>query len=260
MAGHKGVELSGRYEDGPTVRAALLSAGEKHGLRPGGTLAYFTAAAESGWIGYPFPAVYTGEEMRAYRKWLPGNSWELFAQLGGSFRSDNIEDYYITPWDLGYDKLIKFDHDFIGREQLEKLQSQPRHTGVSLIWNKEDVEKVFSSLFRPGLPYKSINLPAASYAFHQNDEVRNSDGRLVGLATHPSYTFNERALISLAHVDREFATPGTELTLIWGEPDGGSRKPHVEEHQQLTVRVVVAPKPFARSVQDLKNATLRGGH
>ena len=34
--------------------------------------------------------------------------------------SDNIEDYYLSPWDLGYDFYVKFDHDFIGREALEK--------------------------------------------------------------------------------------------------------------------------------------------
>ena len=57
---------------------------------------------ESGWIPSPLPAVYTGEEMKAYRQWLTGESYEATASLGGSFYSDDIEDYYLTPYDLGY--------------------------------------------------------------------------------------------------------------------------------------------------------------
>jgi len=56
-----------------------------------------------------------------YREWLSGNSWEANASLGGSYDSDDIQDYYQTPWDLGYGKVINFDHDFIGRAALEKL-------------------------------------------------------------------------------------------------------------------------------------------
>src|SRR5690242_2145983 len=57
MAGHKGVEISGSYEDGETVRAALLAAGVFRGLRQGGTKAYFSMLYESAWLAYPLPAV-----------------------------------------------------------------------------------------------------------------------------------------------------------------------------------------------------------
>ena len=36
------------------------------------------------------------------------------ASLGGSFYSNNIEDYYLTPYDLGYGPFVKFDHEFYG--------------------------------------------------------------------------------------------------------------------------------------------------
>ncbi|MCC6829391.1 MAG: hypothetical protein IT550_14305 [Novosphingobium sp.] len=94
MAGHKGVEMSGPYESGPAVRAAILAAGEKFGLQAGGSKAYFSSAFESGWIAYPLPAIYTGEDMRAFREWLPANGWEAKFQIAGSFRSSNIEDLY----------------------------------------------------------------------------------------------------------------------------------------------------------------------
>ena len=53
--------------------------------------------------------MYTGDELKAYREWLPANGYEGSASIGGSFVSDNVEDYYFTPWDLGYGHLVKFD-------------------------------------------------------------------------------------------------------------------------------------------------------
>jgi vanillate/3-O-methylgallate O-demethylase len=33
--------------------------------------------------------------------------------------------------------------------------------------------------------------------------------------------------------------------VIWGEPDGGSRKATVERHKQLEVRAIVSPAPYS---------------
>jgi syringate O-demethylase len=46
-------------------------------------------------------------------------------------------------------------------------------------------------------------------------------------------------------IDVEHAEPGTEVTLIWGEPDGGTTKPTVEPHSQTTIRATVGPVPYA---------------
>ena len=71
-----------------------------------GSRAYATNTLESGWIPSPLPAVYTGDKMKTYRQWLPGQpATRAQASLGGSFVSDNIEDYYVTPYELGYDGL-----------------------------------------------------------------------------------------------------------------------------------------------------------
>ena len=63
--------------------------------------------------------------MKAYREWLPADGYEATGSLGGSFYSDDIEDYYLTPYDLGYGPFVKFDHDFIGREALEQMADEP---------------------------------------------------------------------------------------------------------------------------------------
>ena len=88
-----------------------------------GGRAYSSNTLESGWIPSPLPAVYSGDSTRAYRKWAPATGYEANASIGGSFYSDDIEDYYFTPWDLGYGHIVKFDHDFIGREALEIYES-----------------------------------------------------------------------------------------------------------------------------------------
>jgi hypothetical protein len=38
---------------------------------------------------------------------------------------------------------------------------------------------------------------------------------------------------------------GTEVTLVWGEEDGGSAKPVVERHRQAELRAVVSPCPYS---------------
>ena len=62
--------------------------------------------------------------MKKYREWLPATSYEATGSIGGSFVSNNIEDYYVTPYEMGYGPFVKFDHDFIGREALEKMAGQ----------------------------------------------------------------------------------------------------------------------------------------
>jgi vanillate/3-O-methylgallate O-demethylase len=256
MAGHLGVELSGPYHEMAQVRTALLRAGRRHGLVQGGTKAYFSTIFEFGWMPYPLPGIYTGEELRGFRSWLSVGGWEASAQLAGSFVSENIEDYYVTPWDLGYGHILKLDHDFVGRSALEAIPDEQRRTKVTLVWDHSDVAKILASQFGPGPRYKALEFPVAYYGWPQFDEVRASSGSLAGHSCHCGYSANEGEMLSLAMLEPAFATPGTKLTLVWGEPDGGSRKPHVERHEQTTVGVTVAPAPYARAVQELQRAAL----
>ena len=257
MAGHKGVEISGAYADGPKVRAALMAAGEKYGIRAGGTKTYFSTLGESGWIGYPTPAVYTDPGLADYRKWLPADGWEASTQFGGSFRPDTIEDYYVTPWDLNLEKHIAFDHEFIGRAALEEMaKTEPRRRKVTLVWSDEDVGKIQASMLSTDVPFKYMEMPYSFYAFQMADEVKGRDGRIVGYSTFVGYTVNEGKFLSIAFIDTDHAEVGTEVTLTWGEPDGGSRKPQVERHRQTTVRCTVGPNPYAGTARALKNARL----
>ncbi|HEY8518545.1 MAG TPA: aminomethyltransferase family protein [Gammaproteobacteria bacterium] len=246
MAGQPGWELFGPWEDGEAVRAAIVEAGQEFGLRQVGSRAYATNTLESGWIPCPLPAVYTGEKMKPYREWLKANAYEATGSLGGSYYSNSIEDYYLTPWDLGYGPILKFDHDFIGREALEKMKDKPHRRKVTLAWNGEDVAKVFRSMFsKGGDPYKYIDLPLSNYASWPYDKVLK-DGKVIGVSTFSGYSYNERSMLSLAMVDEQYSKPGTEVTLVWGEEGGGSRKPVVERpHAQIELRAIVGPVPYS---------------
>src|SRR5215510_3492900 len=146
MAGQPGFELFGPWGDGEAVRAAIVEAGEELGLRQVGARAYSSNTLESGWIPSPMPAIYSGNRMKPYREWLPADGYEAKASLGGSFYSDSIEDYYLTPYDLGYGHIVKFDHDFIGREALEKLAGKPSRQKVTLALNGEDVTRAIGTM------------------------------------------------------------------------------------------------------------------
>jgi vanillate/3-O-methylgallate O-demethylase len=245
MVGRPGWELFGPWEDGEIVRDAIVAAGQEFGIRQVGARTYPTSCLESGWIPSPLPAIYTGEKLLPYRQWLTSKSYEAMASLGGSFYSDNIEDYYLTPWDLGYGPFVKFDHEFIGRPALEKMAASQHREKVTLVWNGDDVARAFRSLSdESGEIIKYIDLPLANYSTLPYDKVLMS-GKTIGLSTYTGYTYNERAMISLAMVDREHSQPGTEVTLVWGEENGGSTKPTVERHVQLNIRATVAPAPFA---------------
>ncbi len=252
MAGrHRAYEISGPFGHGAAVRGALIEAGKEHGLRLGGLKSYFSTNYESGWIAGPLPAVYSAEDMRGYREWLSADGWEANFQLAGSYRGDDIEDYYVTPYDLGYDHIVKFDHDFIGRAALETLAEHPPRRRVTLVWDRDDVLAVIASMLdrEQELPCKYFDFPIADYGLlAQRDEIRVGS-RLVGLSTFCGYTANERRVLSLAMIEAAYAAPGTEVTVVWGEPDGGSRKPRVERHRQAEIRATVAPAPFAYTTQ-----------
>ncbi len=109
---------------------------------------------------------------------MPPSGYEGTGSIGGSFVSDDIEDYYLTPYELGYGPFVKFDHDFIGREALEKLSRQPHRKKVTFAWNGEDLGRIYASLFVPGVePYKFFDLPIANYASSYYDKVITPDGQ-----------------------------------------------------------------------------------
>lgn len=242
MAGTPGFEIYGPWDVQQAVRAELERVGEQHGLRKVGSLGYSVTAQESGWMPMPLPAIYADERMRPYREWLTNYFLESISSLGGSLVSSSIEDYYVDPIEVGYGRLVDWDRDFIGRDALKGKAADQRRTKVTLEWNDDDVAGVINdSLFPSGTPPRFMAMPTPMYATFESDAVMEGD-TLVGVSQWCSFTPNANRLVSTALVDVSLAEPGTELTLLWGEPD--SKRPTVDTHEVRPIRVRVAPSPY----------------
>jgi vanillate/3-O-methylgallate O-demethylase len=186
--------------------------------------------------------------MKPYRQWLPATSYEGTGSLGGSFESDDIADYYMSPYALGYGPLIEFDHDFIGREALEKMAGRPQRKKVTFAWNAEDVLEVFRSMFEAGETYKYSDLPLSNCASVSYDKVLWGT-KTVGFSMFAGYSYNERSTLSLGVVDPDIET-GAEVRIVWGEPGSGAGKTTVERHKQTSIRAIVSSVPYSKVVRD----------
>lgn len=245
MAGQPGFELFGPWAERIAVRDAIVREGEGVGLVLVGAKAYSAANLESAWVPSPFPAIFTGSRAEEYLAWLPA---ERLGSLAGSYDSWSIDDFYLTPGDLGYARLIDFDHEFIGRDALRARPAEMDRVKVTLVWNPEDVAAVQRSLLEPGIPAKYIEFPKARFGMHQMDRVLVGD-KTAGISFDLGYLANEHAFVSLATVENSYAAPGTEVVVMWGESPASS-KPAVEEHRQVSIRATVAPAPYSSFARD----------
>ena len=171
------------------------------------------------------------------------DSYEATNALAGSFVSDNIEDYYLNPWELGYGSFVKFDHDFIGRDALEEIDPATQRKKVTLAWNAEDLGEAPRPRWstRTARATSSSTCRNANYGSSNYDSVVDADGNVVGLSMFTGVQ-RERAAaaLSLATVDPDVPI-GAEVTVVWGEPDGGTRKTTVEPHELERGVVVSIP-------------------
>jgi len=252
MAGAPGLEIWGPYADKHYIQTTIAEAAKEAGvdLRFVGCRAYSSNTLESGWIPSPLPGIYSGDGMlQDYRDWLGADHYETVGSLGGSLVSDDIADYYVSPFELGYDFYIGWKKDdFIGKEALEKMRDEGnQRKKVTLEWNRDDVMEVIMSAFEPGLACKWIDFPNHNFSSSNADELLK-DGKRVGMSMFNGYSYNERCLLSLAVVDAD-VQEGDILTLKWGE-DPVTEKTSMEPHRQCEVRVKVAPTPYAKDARE----------
>jgi syringate O-demethylase len=117
-----------------------------------------------------------------------------------------------------------------------------RRKKVTFVWNGDDTAAAYGSIFHKGPGAKFINLPMSLYDTFHADRIEAS-GKVVGLSTWTGYSANERGILSLGTIDAALATPGTEVTLVWGE-DTPSSKAQVEDHVPVNIRATVMPAPL----------------
>ena len=246
MSGEPGFELQGPRDHANAVIEELLRVGKEFGLRQLGGRASNTGHLES-----CFPTIFQDylpamfdDKMEKYRTSSLG-SVQGFASsfsFDGSYVGETVEDYYRSPIELGWNKNVKFDHDFIGRSALEQEVAAPRRLMRTLVWNAEDVIDVYASMYRKDEPFQFMEMPRHQRATLAADRVV-SNGRDIGVATSRGYSYFFREMLSLAVIEPEFAEIGTDVTVIWGNPG----------QPEKAIRAQVAAAPY----RDNRRADLR---
>jgi vanillate/3-O-methylgallate O-demethylase len=229
MAGQPGYEFVGEWQHAEAVLDALMSAGEPLGLVRVGALAYPTPATESGWIPNPTPAIYTDPDLAGYRQELKVFSYEGQNPLHGSFYSERIEDYYLSPYELGYGRSVSFDHDFVGRDALLRARDEVTRTKVTLVMDPADVRRVVE-------PGTDMVLDFPRHRVEVGDD-------LVGVSYMHTSIDPLDAVLGLAVVEKRFAEPGTRVDVVWGEHPGPGTAPDADLGFPR-IRATVQPAPY----------------
>ena len=229
MAGSLAYEVHGSVADARPVYEAIVEAGKAFGLRKLGIHAYMMNHTENGFpqATYHFP--YPWGEDENYSGFLKNVlSFGVSFALRGSMGSD-IRFRYRNPVELGWGKMIKFDHDFTGRKALEKEVTAPTRKMVTLEWNLDDIVDVFTSQFRPGEAYPAMDTPnhfpfeGARHTLYADQVLKN--GVLVGISSGRAYSYHFRKMISLCSIDVAHSVPDSEVTVLWG--DTGTRQKEI---------------------------------
>jgi vanillate/3-O-methylgallate O-demethylase len=227
MAGEAGFEFIGPWEISGLVKDALLAAGEPFGLQQVGGRVYYTLGVDSGWLATPLPGIYEGRADAGFRSFTKVFSYEGMMALQGSYFSANISDYYVNPYELGYGRSINLDHEFTGRDALAARKGDVRRKKVTLVWNEDDVNRVFGA-------DRDI---VRSYT---KDRVLLSDAT-VGMSEYAASSARENTIHSIARVDVAHSAPGTDVELHWGQHPGLA-DPGFSDFQ--TIRATVQPAPY----------------
>lgn len=238
MAGQPGFEFYGPWADHEFIADAIMTAGEEFDIRRVGAKAYSSSPLESGWVPTPFPAIFD-DDLAEYREWLPA---ARAGSVGGSLYSEDVRDFYLTPFDIGLGKSVRFDHDFHGRAALEAHAEAPPRRKATLLWDPSDVADVVKSQLEPGTPAKFLDFPKARYGLYQMDEVVQGDRR-VGISTDAGYVAHAQLYMSLATVDVS-VSDGDIVEVVWGESPISQKAAVDANHRQVRIRTTVAPAPY----------------
>jgi len=204
MAGSLAYELHGNLEDAYEIYDAIYQAGEPFGIRRLGWHTYMMIHSENGFPqwGYHFDL-----DMP-----FPMNAAKILGSGGDKINLRN-------PYELGWGFGVKFDHDFVGREALEKIAANQVRTTVTLEWNAEDIADVYKSQFEDGEPYKEFDKVNDHLHFKEGQVVRYQDkvldgaGNLIGLSTGRAYSVYYKRMFSQCQIDLAYAKEGTRFLL-----------------------------------------------
>jgi vanillate/3-O-methylgallate O-demethylase len=217
MSGELGYEVHGDSADGSVVWNAIVEAGKPLGLEQMGhrtmPFNHLEAFFPTCWLDY-IPATFKADS-----------------------QTENV--LFHSPIEFGWINTIDFSRDFPGKQALLDELENPKKKSVMLVWNSEDVLKIYASLFDdepdsidlPPLPVKT-----SETHFDFAIPVLTNDYKLAGFATNRGYSPRTKKYISITHLDIEYAKEGTELLVKYGR----------EGARQIMIRATVQNAPYKK--------------
>ncbi|HIX58282.1 MAG TPA: hypothetical protein IAA45_00990 [Candidatus Blautia gallistercoris] len=218
MSGTLAYEFRGPAEFGPEVYQKIWEDGQEYDLKRLGWKTYTVNHTEGG-----FPQMTVGFETAAVVDPVFMSVPEL-ASVGcqkhtGSYDPADARARLRTAGEVDWLWMARFDHDFIGREALEKEKANPKRKIVNLEWNLDDIMEIYRSHFEEGEDYKMIEFPCGQPqpAGGHADIVSTHDGKVVGVSSCTLYSYYYRTLFSQCILDIDQAELGNEVLVHWGD-------------------------------------------
>ena len=257
MAGSLAYELHGPMEEAAEVYDAVFQAGRKYGMERLGWRTYTVNHVEGGYPQQIWTFLSSAPENSEYRAFIErlGAAASLDAQWSGSVDPQDRRARYRTPLEVGWEKSVNFNHEFVGKQALQSEHANPQKTIVTLVWNVDDVIDIYASLFRSGEDYRYLEMPTSPHlrGFLAHADHVLKDGVPVGISSGTTYSYYYRKVISHCTIDKQHAQIGKEVVVKWG--DHGKRIkdvratverfPYYDEHRNQTFDVRAVPSSIS---------------
>jgi glycine cleavage system aminomethyltransferase T len=244
MSGTLAYELHGPIEDGPEVYQAVLAAGRSFGIERLGWQTYPVNHIEAGFPQQNWTFTSGAYDDAGFLEYTARVKPIRFGapEFSGSVDPADIRSRQRTVTEVGWQRSVKLDHDFIGRRAVEQVIADQKRTIVTLEWNSDDVVDVYASMFRNGEEYKYLEMPSApNYrkVLAHADHVL-IDGKRVGVSAGIAYSYYYRKVISHGVIDIAASALGTNVTIEWGDYAGKIKN----------VRASVARYPYLKETRN----------
>ncbi len=237
MGGTLAYEIHATAEDAQKVYDYVVELGKKYHAERLGLLSYMCNHTLNGfpqWSQHFMLASHDDPEIREYYEYYDR------IELHGSLSDLGQEAYYRNPFELGWGKMISWDHEFRGKEALLKMKDDPATRRIcNLEWNVDDIMKIHRAMYdQEDMRLPDIMNYPQNYYFGADgqlgDKVLNAEGKMIGKSSGVLYDCYYKTTISQCVIDPKYSELGTEVTILWGT--SGTR--------QIPIRAKVVRYPY----------------